>query len=518
VLSATPTASFTPPPAITPTRLLSPTITPSATPVMLPVTPVPTVVPPTPIPPTPAPPASNAQVCPSCGSLRLRASPGTAGEIVDHLAAETPLVIIGRTEDSAWVQVALADGRNGWVARQFLDITIDLNVVSVTGTAIDTAYPTAVAVVAPGNVAVVSGISSHARQIYQAGQARGNLPNVFSKVGDSITDMPFFFHQFVDTYSLGEYDYLAPALSFFSGPNGRGGNPFSTISLAARGGWNSDSVLATGGGDPSVCGASESPLQCEYRASRPAVALIMLGTNDTAVIPGDQFRANLERIVQISIDMGVIPVLSTIPPMQAEPSRSARVDELNQVIIATARAYDVPLWNYWQAMVNLPNQGLGPDGVHPSTPEDGLNAYLDAGHLQYGFPVRNLTGLQVLYELWRQVLYDADPSRASAPPPTVDPGPVVTTDPAAYQCPGAPPIRLRVGGQGRVTPGLPNRVRSAPSFAADQIGNIPGEAVFDVIGGPRCADAFTWWQVNYNGLVGWTASGNSQEYWVEPYP
>jgi len=27
-----------------------------------------------------------------------------------------------------------------------------------------------------------------------------------------------------------------------------------------------------------------------------------------------------------------------------------------------------------------------------------------------------------------------------------------------------------------------------------------------------------WWQVNYNGLAGWTASGSGTEDWVVPYP
>jgi uncharacterized protein YraI len=55
-------------------------------------------------------------------------------------------------------------------------------------------------------------------------------------------------------------------------------------------------------------------------------------------------------------------------------------------------------------------------------------------------------------------------------------------------------------------------------MAAAQIGQIPGEGVFSVVGGPQCADGYRWWQVSYNGLVGWTASGSGSEYWVEPIP
>ena len=36
--------------------------------------------------------------------------------------------------------------------------------------------------------------------------------------------------------------------------------------------------------------------------------------------------------------------------------------------------------------------------------------------------------------------------------------------------------------------------------------------------GPVCAaDGRNWWQVNYNGIIGWTAEGSGTSYWLEPY-
>ena len=67
-----------------------------------------------------------------------------------------------------------------------------------------------------------------------------------------------------------------------------------------------------------------------------------------------------------------------------------------------------------------------------------------------------------------------------------------------------------------MTPGVPNKLRAQPSVNAVEVGSIPGEAQFTVIGGPTCADSYTWWQVDYQGAVGWTASGTASEYWVEP--
>lgn len=83
--------------------------------------------------------------------------------------------------------------------------------------------------------------------------------------------------------------------------------------------------------------------------------------------------------------------------------------------------------------------------------------------------------------------------------------------------------RLVVGGYGRVTPGLPNVLRSAPGTTASGansvvIGSIPGGAVFQVNSGPTCGtDGRWWWYVNYNGLLGWTAEGENGNYWVEPW-
>lgn len=38
------------------------------------------------------------------------------------------------------------------------------------------------------------------------------------------------------------------------------------------------------------------------RVVRPSVALILIGTNDVANVPLDEYRNNLQRIVQISLD------------------------------------------------------------------------------------------------------------------------------------------------------------------------------------------------------------------------
>lgn len=77
--------------------------------------------------------------------------------------------------------------------------------------------------------------------------------------------------------------------------------------------------------------------------------------------------------------------------------------------------------------------------------------------------------------------------------------------------------RLTIGSQARVTPGPSNRLRSVPALAGVTLGYIPGGATFTVLSGPVCESNLGWWQVNYNGLIGWTAEGQNGIYWLEPF-
>lgn len=86
----------------------------------------------------------------------------------------------------------------------------------------------------------------------------------------------------------------------------------------------------------------------------------------------------------------------------------------------------------------------------------------------------------------------------------------------AASCPNSPPSRLIPGRVGRVTPGDPNRLRAAPE-SGTVLGNIPAGSTFAILAGPQCGaqNGLAWWQVEYNGQVGWTAEGQGSEYWLE---
>ncbi len=244
-------------------------------------------------------------------------------------------------------------------------------------------------------------VASNVQMIYRVGQALGNRADVFSKVGDSITVSLYFLQPIGDgLYTLGDFADLQPVINRFSTTMARQGNSFSNLSLAAGVGWAAWEALDPAFADPAWCSPGESPLACEYRWTRPAMAFIMFGTNDMSYRSADQYRADMERIVQISEDMGVIPVLSTIPNL---PGSEMKVGEFNAIIRDIAAQRSLPLWDYHAAMDGLPNRGIGWDNIHPSHPDYELCADFRASNLQYGFVVRNLTALQMLDQVWRQV-------------------------------------------------------------------------------------------------------------------
>lgn len=88
-------------------------------------------------------------------------------------------------------------------------------------------------------------------------------------------------------------------------------------------------------------------------------------------------------------------------------------------------------------------------------------------------------------------------------------------------CAGADYLsRLHVGDTAEVSnnPPLANRVRSDAGLEYEVVGSIePGERSL-VLDGPRCANNWVWWKVrsNASGLEGWTAEGDSDNYWLVP--
>jgi hypothetical protein len=246
---------------------------------------------------------------------------------------------------------------------------------------------------------VVPAIGATARAIYQAGLARGNNPRVFSKLGDCMTENPYFLVTFSQgQYDLGQYADLQSVLDHYKGVPARSGDwkldSFATVGLASASGFNVAGPLDATWADPKWCQGGESPAACEFRVAHPSVALIMFGTNDVGFTDPASYDYFLRSLIEQTLDAGVLPLLSTFPTRPENPAKSLL---LNQIVVRVAADYDIPLVNLNRALEPLPQQGVNPaDTIHLSVPPDGRVDRFTPDELQYGFTMRNLVTLQAL--------------------------------------------------------------------------------------------------------------------------
>lgn len=235
---------------------------------------------------------------------------------------------------------------------------------------------------------VIPRISETVVQIYQRGLELGNDPHAFSKVGDCGSTPAWFLGDFdrgAAFYHLGNYQGLQNIIDQYQGS-------FARTSLAAQSGYNASSLFVTLWSDRAFCKANEAPLECEYRVHRPAIAFIMLGTND--IWHPEDFAPQMVRIIEFSLENGVIPILSTkADNLEGDGS-------INATIANLALEYDIPLWNFWAAAQLLPDGGLQEDQAHLTW---GRNFFNDPEALSKAWPVRNLTALQMLDAIWQKV-------------------------------------------------------------------------------------------------------------------
>ncbi|MBW7944819.1 SH3 domain-containing protein [Patescibacteria group bacterium] len=78
-------------------------------------------------------------------------------------------------------------------------------------------------------------------------------------------------------------------------------------------------------------------------------------------------------------------------------------------------------------------------------------------------------------------------------------------------------LNLHRGDIARVsnTDDRPNRLRERPTISARVIDSIPVGDLFEIEGGPRCADDIIWWRVSYQNQTGWTAQGVAGTNYIE---
>jgi formylglycine-generating enzyme required for sulfatase activity len=255
---------------------------------------------------------------------------------------------------------------------------------------------------------VPTSVSDRAREIYQRGLMMGNDPNAFSKVGDCHSTNPYFLADYdlgPNVYNLGDYVYLQPTIDYFAGS-------FSRTSLAAKKGLSTAGVLASLWSDWKYCTSNETPLDCEFRLHHPSFAIISLGTNEAYDVKLDRstFEPRLRRIIEHSLDQGVVPILST----KADNDEGDHY--INYVTARLAMEYELPLWNFWKAVQPLPQQGMRSADHLTFAPTKSFTDFSNPASLEYGMQIRNLTALQVLDMIHREIAQTSITITASVTP------------------------------------------------------------------------------------------------------
>ena len=353
---------------------------------------------PTDIPPNDTTPEPVGLTATTIASLRMREGPGTDTETIMVVPINTVIEVVGLHPAGAWVAVRYA-GAIGWMYKGYLEGNLSgvpvidtlAGVSPNPATALSTPVPQA-----PEDYKVtLTNVNEHTRQIYLRGQQLGNDSHHFSQIGDSDTANISFLRGFDRgplAYNLGQFTHLQATINYFAGSFDRQG-------YAAREGMAASAVLNPLWADPRVCSQGEAPLACEYRVNRPAVAIIMV-RGSWAVDLNSEFADDIREIIRISIDNGVIPVMSTLAH---QSSPMPPVEPQNDTIRALANEYNVPLWDLYQTSQRLPDLGVD-NTSHLTVPPHGSSTWLTDSNMGYGMVRRNLEALQVLDALQTQVM------------------------------------------------------------------------------------------------------------------
>jgi len=216
------------------------------------------------------------------------------------------------------------------------------------------------------------------RAIYEYGQTLGNDPHAFSIFGDCQSRPDAFF---------GVY----------------GTNPATLMNLSPelqetvenfRGSFNRESPTSQDGTTPGAllwaqwhqgnftCTFDETPVDCELRIHHPSFVIIQIGTHFES-----RNTEYLRKIITQLMDAGVVPILAT------KADNREKDDRINNDMAMLAAEYDLPLWNFWAAVSDLPNRGLY---TREDRPLQG-DIYLTDEATR----IHRLTGLEALDAVWR---------------------------------------------------------------------------------------------------------------------
>jgi hypothetical protein len=333
----------------------------------------------------------------------LRAGPSDTYPLTEHeLVGDTTVNLLERNALGNWVRVSAGEAV-GWIPTGDLTLegvsVAELSVTTVADASLELLpNPTAeerLLYTTPIIPDLSGGVRENIRTTYAWGQAQGNGQAVVTKVGDSNMTNQFILPPVSYGYQLSPYTDLQPTVDAF-------GDSFGRESIATQRGLNTASVFDPFWASPNTCEADESPLSCEYRETQPTIAVIMFGQNDMRVMSREEYQERLTRIVQETLEAGIIPILCTFASTPDDEDYYHQSLHFNAIAIRIAAEYDVPLLNFWLATRSLSTYGVGEDDVHFTS--TGSSVQFDRGQeSDYGLSLYNLAVLRTLEQV-RQVI------------------------------------------------------------------------------------------------------------------
>lgn len=342
-------------------------------------------------------------------AINVRDDDGTSGNVIGKLLIRTPVVIEGRNSIGNWIIVHTVDNQlRGWVASRYInfDDSITLTGLPVVEELIvipkihDDRDPDEI-LIPPENyqppINLTPTVLNNAWAIYQSGQQMGRQSDSLIMIGESNT-VPTSVYCTLGTgnYSLGQYPHFQRIIDRLNASNS-----FCRVHESAQTGFNSSAVLDPYWSNPAICQADESPIQCEIRRRQPAFAVIYLGIGDHATIPPELFSSNMQQIVQLLINNGVVPLVFTYP-MADIYNVEGTAGLYNDIVRNIALQYNVPLIDLRAATWDMNNRGTGADGYHLSQASIPYSD-IDSEKQLYGRTMREYLTLEALHQIFQVI-------------------------------------------------------------------------------------------------------------------
>ena len=184
----------------------------------------------------------------------------------------------------------------------------------------------------------------------------GRDPSFFTVVGDCNSQPPVYLQRLAS----GHFDAstLSPRLQSIVQQFWRS---FGRVSLAAKGGFGSASMMDPAWADGGLCDArgGTGPFACELKVSNASVVFISLGTQEQ--YDWKNFEKNFRPIIEHALSKGVLPVLVTKAD-DIETAAGAPSNYINDIVRKLAKEYSVPLLDFYAATRELPYGGLINEG------------------------------------------------------------------------------------------------------------------------------------------------------------